>query len=161
MPWDEPTSADDEEPDRASETSPGGSEPAVPPLLPSMVNEPIELSVAARLLAPLALPLPARPADLFGTVTVGELSPSGTGAPFPLANSTGATPTLQPAAFPGAPWSDDAAMPVTAPSTDPLASTLTVSDVLSPTAGRETHEPTGLGADFLVAMEATESSDEP
>ncbi len=161
MPWDEPTSTDDDEPDRASEASPGGSEPAVPPLLPSMGNKPIDLSVAARLLAPLPLPLPAQPADLFGTVTVGELSPSSTGAHFQLADSTGATPTLQPAAFPGAPWSDDAATPVTAPSTDPLASTLTVSDVLSPAAGRENHEPTGLGADFLAAIATTENTAVP
>ncbi len=161
MPWDEPTSTDDDEPAVASKPLPGAAEPAaLPPLLPSMRDVPLDPSAPTSVLEPLPLPLPAQPAELFGTVAVSDLAPTSVGAPFPLAGSTGEAPTLQPAAFPGAPWSDAQATPVTAPSGDPLASTLGVSDVLSPAAAPESREPEGLGANFLAALEAVETRDE-
>ncbi|MBW2457382.1 MAG: DUF2169 domain-containing protein [Deltaproteobacteria bacterium] len=153
-PWDEPTSTGEQEPAVADEPAAVDTPvPAAPPLLPSMRDTPF---VALKEGEPLPLPLPAQPEALFGTVAVSDLTPTSAGAPFPLAGSAGSPPTLHPAAFPGAPWSEEQAAPVVAPTTDPLASTLGVSDVLSPSAADEltARQPCGLGAEFLAAFDA-------
>jgi len=149
-PWDEPTSVDDEAP-AAAEPPAAAAAPEPPPLLPSMGALPWEKPPEAE---PLPLPLPVQPAALMGTVAVSDLEPASAGAPFPLAGGDESTPTLQPAAFPGAPWSEEEVAPVVAPSEDPLASTLGVSDVLAQVAADElaAREPSGLGADFLTAL---------
>ncbi|MBW2454902.1 MAG: DUF2169 domain-containing protein [Deltaproteobacteria bacterium] len=71
-----------------------------------------------------------RPAGLRGTLdAVGE--PPSMGAPFAVAPGSEQPVVLRPAAFPGAPWSDEPVQPVLPPTGDPLAETYRLDPALA------------------------------